>query len=186
MSGVKWMPGRRSWLLLFGVRSWITLLLQQLLCGMVGRIVSLKTFWGMSMRNLFLVFAIVAPHLAGASPGAGEAVCAVKDGRFELDMGRNKPPTHAAVVLPDGNLLRLRYLAVGIDTLGEQYSRGRVSIRLHDLMGFDGDARRVPVFGRSGVYRFIMRDANTAEGMDIHQLQCQVTLAESQLGSGAK
>lgn len=165
------------------------MLLQQLLCGMVGRIVSLKTdsdFREISMRNVFLVFAMVAPHLAGAFPGAGEAVCAVKDGRFELDMGWNKPPTNVAVVLPDGNLLRLRYLAAGIDTLGEQYSRGRVSIRLHDLMGFDGDARRVPVFGRPGVYRFIMRDANTAEGMDLHQLQCQVTLAESQLGSGAK
>lgn len=133
------------------------------------------------MRAALLVFTFAVFQNASAFPDVGKATCTIKGRTFELDVGRAKVPTYAAVILPDGKLLRLRYSPEEIDTLGPQYSKGRISIRLNDLVGVDSMSRRVTVFRTPGVYQFTMQDANTAEGMELHRLQCSVTLTKAQL-----
>ena len=136
----------------------------------------------MVMRTALLIILMAASQLVDASPDAGNALCMVKGNTFELDIGRAKVPTYAAVVLPDGNLLRLRYLPEKVDTLGAGYSNGRVTVQLKHLTGIDGKMQRRPVFKAPGTYLFIMQDANTAEGMERHRLQCSVTLTKNQIG----
>ncbi len=128
---------------------------------------------------LALAIAACSPLFA-ASRGAE---CSVKGGTFALDLGHTKAPTYAGVVLPNGKLLRLRYPPDNIDTLGPAYEKGRVSMRVSKVSGVDGNGKRKPVFTAPGTYKFEMRDASTAEGMDLHRLQCRVTVTQAQLNA---
>jgi hypothetical protein len=110
-------------------------------------------------------------------------MCEVTEGTFVLDLGRAKAPTYAGVILPDGRMLRLKYAPEQIDTLGPGYANGRLRIPLGSLMGVDHGARRERVFTTPGTYQFVLQDANTAEGIELHRLQCSVALTNSQLTS---
>ena len=132
------------------------------------------------MHALLILSLLGLPIAAQALPGWSPD-CEVKDGLFVLELGRTKTPTHAVVILPDGRMLRLRYAPEGVDTLGPDYGKGRLRVPLGDLVGVDVDLQREKVFTAPGTYRFVLQDANTAEGMDLHRVECSVILTESQL-----
>lgn len=134
------------------------------------------------MRATLIILLFVASQVAQALPNAGNASCVLKGSTFVLDIGQAKVPTYAAVVLPDGRMLRLRYPPENIDTLGPQYAKGYVSILVKDLIGVNGKLRHETVFKVPGTYRFMMQDANTAEGMELHRLQCSITLTKVEIG----
>lgn len=141
----------------------------------------LVTHAKMAIRATTFCLALTVPQGGSALPGILDATCSIKGRAFVLDTGHIRVPSQAAVLLPSGELLRLRYPPEYIDTLGPQYPRGHVSIPFRTLKGVDSSSRHVAVFTVPGTYRFLMQDANTAEGMELHQLQCNVTLTKAQI-----
>ena len=116
--------------------------------------------------------------------GGGSQLCVLEDGEFVLDLGRTKTPTYAAVVLPSGKVMQLRHAPEGIDTLGQNYDRGHLRLPIRALTGVVDDQKPQQVFTEPGTYRFLMQDANTAEGMDLHRLQCEVAFSPERDLSG--
>lgn len=132
------------------------------------------------MRNLPLMVLLSMLLFSHAQAVETRLVCAIKHDNFFLDLGRSKAPTYAAVITPGGDMLRLRYKPEGIDTLGPGYDRGRVRVPLSELTGVDADSHQRQVFVEPGNYQFVLQDANTAEGIDLHKMQCTVELKNSQ------
>jgi hypothetical protein len=131
------------------------------------------------MRLVFILFALGLSGCAKAVLPGGDDTCALKNDIFILNFGQTKVPTYAAVVLPDGRLLRLRYGPEQIDTLGPDYDKGALSLPVGELVGINNNAKREKVFTMPGTYRFVMQDANTAEGMDLHKLECEVAFRKA-------
>lgn len=124
----------------------------------------------------FLFAMLLVCVSANAQLEATTPTCIVAGDTFKMDFGVTKAPTYVAVIRPDGQMLRLRYPAEHIDTLGSTYAKGRVTMQRNQLFGVDGEGRRQRVFTKPGTYRFVMEDANTAEGMEVHRMSCTVTI----------
>jgi len=108
----------------------------------------------------------------------------LENGKFVLNFGRTKAPTNAAVVLPSGKLMQLRYAPEGIDTLGPNYDKGDLRLPIRAVMGIVEDGKSRQIFTEPGTYRFLMQDANTAAGMDLHRLHCEVVFSPERDLSG--
>ena len=135
------------------------------------------------MRQVMLLLMLSAcggPH----AHSVGDQLCVLENDEFVLNLGRTKAPTYAAVVLPSGKLMQLRYAPDGIDTVGPNYDKGDLRLPIRAVMGVIGDGKPRRVFTEPGTYRFLMQDANTAEGMDLHRLQCEVVFSAGQDNSG--
>ena len=131
------------------------------------------------MRLVFILLSHGVSDCAKAVLPGGDDTCVLKDDSFILNLGQTKVPTYAAVILPDGRLLRLRYAPEQIDTLGPDYDKGALRLPVGALVGINNNAKREKVFTTLGTYRFVLRDANTAEGMDLHKLECEVAFRKA-------
>ena len=131
------------------------------------------------MRLVIFLLVLGVSFGAQAFPLWGDASCAVKNDTFVLDLGRSKTPTYAGVVLPDGRFLKLRYAPERIDTVGRGYDKGELRLPLRALEGVNDKKQHEKVFTTRGKYHFVMQDANTAEGMELHRIECDVVLSKS-------
>ena len=128
------------------------------------------------MRPLLVLLLLSACDGSQATTAVGDKRCMLADGNFVLNLGQTKAPTYAFVILPNGESLRLRYAPDGVDTLGQNYDRGKLQVPIGAVTGVGDSVTPKKVFSVPGVYRFVMHDANTAEGMDLHRVECEVVL----------
>ncbi len=136
------------------------------------------------MRLLVTLVVLSACGGPQAQADGRNQICALEKGDFVLDLGWVKAPAYAAVILPSGKLMQLRYAPERIDTLGSGYDKGDVRLPIRAVMGVVSGKKPQQVFTEPGTYRFLMQDANTAEGMELHRLQCEVVFLPARDVSG--
>ncbi|HET7161482.1 MAG TPA: hypothetical protein VFI32_02250 [Rhodanobacteraceae bacterium] len=132
---------------------------------------------------LLLLVVLLTAWGSRSSVGSAHPLdCKIESGSIIVSFGATKHPTYFGIETPDDRFVYIRYPPKKIDVLGDDYYKREVSLSLRDLSGFvinNGTKSPARVFDVNGKYRLIFQDANTAYGVDLHELSCAVRISDA-------
>ena len=134
--------------------------------------------------RVLLPLMFIALLVAWESQSSGQSFqpleCKVAPNSVIVSFGATKHPTYFGIETPDDRFVYIRYPPKQIDVLGGDYFKREIELSLRDLSGFvinNGEKSPARVFGKNGKYQLIFQDANTAYGVDLHELSCSIRVS---------